>query len=79
MGAREAGCRIKRTHLMSRGSGQDAAILTIATICKGSIICATGEIDCELEGMTDVFYQDGEAAWTCDVCGTTNVIEMEMS
>ncbi|MCU1408507.1 MAG: hypothetical protein JWM23_587 [Microbacteriaceae bacterium] len=62
---------------MSRGSGQDAAVLTVDVVCAGTIVGATGEIACEYEAEIDVHYSDGEAGWDCEVCGHHNTVEVE--
>ena len=54
-------------------SGQDAAVWTIYADCVGEIADRYGEpIPCYFGGMVDVYFRDGDAAWTCVVCGYVN-------
>ena len=58
---------------MGYGSGQDAAVWTTYSDCVGEIPDRYGEpIPCYFGGMVDVYFRDGDAAWTCPVCGHVN-------
>ena len=58
---------------MGSGSGQDAAVWSVHTFCGGEIVDRCGDsIPCYFEGVVDVYFRGGDAAWTCVVCGYVN-------
>lgn len=55
---------------MGSGSGQDSAVWSVYTFCGGEVVDRYGEsIPCYFDGVVDVHFRDGDAAWTCVVCG----------